>query len=72
MIIVLYFIRQNLDFRQGGLDFRQVGLDFQQVGLDIQQVDLDSRQISEIKTSELLSAAMKAAAYRDLIPKRHA
>ena len=38
-IFFLWFIRQNLENRQGGLDFRKGGLDFRQVGLDFQQVE---------------------------------
>ena len=70
MIIVLHFIKQNLDFRQGGLDFRQDGLEFWKGGLDFQQGSLDFRQdvfrYSRSMINLALSAALKPTAARDL------
>ena len=44
LIIVLYFIRQNLDLCQGGLFFRQGRLVFRQDSLDFRQGSLYFRQ----------------------------
>ena len=36
-LIIVYFIRQSLDFRQDGLDLKQYGLDLRKFGLDFRQ-----------------------------------
>ena len=68
LIIVLYFLSQNLVFRQGGHDFRKVGLDFMQRGLNLQQFGLDFWQVGKI-TKSALAVALKAEANQDLEPR---
>ena len=49
-MVVLYFIRKNLDLRQGGLDFKQGGLDFRQGGLDFSRALLISGRAVSISS----------------------